>query len=364
MFKCLINNRASACVDKIVYNGRSMRRIFHALNVVEQCRYYRVGLWQCPQFLFIVMGLFVVAAIIVTNLFARRYAGPEITALIVLGVTAVLLAIGQIIINSFKNAAEAMRTKSEFISIMSHQLRGPLAAMRWQFNVLLGGGESTPPVAQGAPSENLSAAFPAAPPLAEELPPLAEEVREVLRTLQDENKRMIRLVSDLLEVNRIDDRDLVLHRGSLKLSDMSRHVLRRFTRFARAANVELKTAFPNDERAVLADEQYVRLVIEHLVDNAIRYSKGGAVVAAIEQLAGATRWSVTDEGIGITDADKKHIFEKFFRGHNAVRYQTDGLGIGLHIARAVVKAHFGTIGFRSQYGRGSTFWFTLPSADA
>lgn len=351
-----------------------MRRILRAFNVVEQCRYYRVGLFQCPQFLFIIIGVFVVAAIIVTNLFARRYAGPEITALIVLGVAAVLFTIGQIIINSFKHAAEAMRTKSEFVSIMSHQLRGPLAAMHWQFNVLLEGDGATaspaptfvpiPTQPPATPSEHLLPALSAQEP-ARELPPLPEEVREALFTLQDENKRMIRLISDLLEVNRIDDHDLILHRGSLALSELSRRALRRYARFARAANVEIKTAFPEDERPALADEQYIRLVIEHLVDNAIRYSKGeSAIVVAIEQLAGAVRWSITDEGIGITNADKKYIFEKFFRGHNAVRYQTEGLGIGLHIARAVIKAHHGTIGFRSQYGRGSAFWFTLPSADA
>ena len=324
------------------------QRLYHALNIVEQCRFYRVPLRRCPQFLFLLMGIFVISAIVATNLFARRYAGPEATALIVLGVSALLFIVGHIVIASFQRTAEAVRAKSEFISIMSHQLRGPLAAMRWQLNVLLGeSGERAGRYSNGKNNEE------------------AEELEHALFAIEDENQRMIRLVSALVEVNRIDDRDLFLRRERVLLSQLTQRLVNHYRRIAAASNVSIKTAFPDGGALVWADEAHVKTAMAHLLDNAVRYSAGrGTVIVAVERLPGAVRWSVTDEGIGITNVDKPHIFEKFFRGHHALRYQTGGLGVGLYIVRAVIEGLGGTVGFRSQYGQGSSFWFTLPVADS
>src|SRR3989338_1468688 len=71
-------------------------------------------------------------------------------------------------------------------------------------------------------------------------------------------------------------------------------------------------------------------------------------------------WSVADEGIGISPQDQPRIFEKFFRARNAVRHQTGGLGIGLFVAKSLVRLSRGKIGFSSAPGKGSTFWFALP----
>src|SRR3989344_2494615 len=155
-----------------------------SINLKKVCAEYRVGLWQCPQFLFLIMGVIIILAIMVTYIVASRYEEPEIASLAVLVLTAILFAIGNLIVRAFEQVALASKSKSEFISIMSHQLRSPLSAIKWQLNMLLSD--------------------------AQRKTPDAASMQKYLQTVYDQNERMIRSVNDLLEVNRIEDNDLVL----------------------------------------------------------------------------------------------------------------------------------------------------------
>ena len=93
-------------------------RWYDAFNLVKICSKYRVSIWQCPQFLFLIMGFAIIFAILVTYEIAKIYGEPEIAALIVLVVSAVLFSIGQVIINSFERIAVSCLAKYEFISII------------------------------------------------------------------------------------------------------------------------------------------------------------------------------------------------------------------------------------------------------
>src|SRR3989344_7813170 len=308
----------------------------NTLNLKKNCAEYRVGLWQCPQFLFVVMGMMIISAIFSTYVVTNRYQEPEMAAIIVLALAAALFLIGYLVVGSFEKVALASKSKSEFISIMSHQLRSPLSAIKWQLNLILTGDANVP----------------------------ADTMRGYMETIETQNERMIRSVNDLLEVNRIEDNDLALRPAVWQLEALTEKIIGEYTKYASANNV--KIVFEKKDMplpGVYADEGRIRRAAEHLVDNAIRYSiNGGRVLLTIKKKSDKILWSVADEGHGVSFEDQKRIFEKFFRSGDATRYQTEGAGVGLFVARYIIRKSGGEIGFSSHLNKGSTFWFTLPKA--
>lgn len=299
------------------------------LNLKKTCSEYRVGLWQCPQFLFLLMGIIIILAILVTYIVASRYQEPELAALTVLVLTAILFTIGNLIVNAFERVALAARSKSEFISIMSHQLRSPLSAIKWQLDLLLSGNHNN-----------------------------------TLETIYAQNERMIQSVNDLLEVNRIEDNDLILRPTPSLIKEITQKVVAEYKHFAAANNVNIEIQTGESIPKILVDSERIRHVIEHLLDNAVKYSVGGGkIIIDISTKANKLIWTITDHGAGISSDDQKRIFDKFFRSDHVLRYQTEGAGVGLFIARAIIEQSGGDIGFSSAINKGSTFWFTLPMAD-
>ncbi|MFH1820492.1 MAG: HAMP domain-containing sensor histidine kinase, partial [Candidatus Nealsonbacteria bacterium] len=131
---------------------------------------------------------------------------------------------------------------------------------------------------------------------------------------------------------------------------------------ASASNVEIKLNVVGDsEPKAFCDPSQLKLVIENFIDNAIRYTKGqGTIEVKIEKRNKKLLCFVKDGGVGIPWNDQKHIFQKFFRSSNVLKYQTRGSGLGLYIAKSIVERSKGKIGFRSELNKGSTFWFTVP----
>lgn len=309
--------------------------IFSSLNVKERCKVYRVGLWQCPHFLFIVLGFVIIVSIIVTHIVAQKYTDPDVEIMIVSVVTVALLIISHTIVDSFDRVAVASQLKSEFISIISHELRNPLSSIKWQTNILL---DSKTQV-------------------------LPETEKKALSIISEQNERMIRMINDLLDVNRIEDRALGLAGTLFSIADLTSRVIEEYTDYARASNIKLNFMSPKTDFKIKADEGRIHSVIARFVDNAIRYSSSaGEVAITLEDLGKNIRWSITDQGVGIPASDVRSIFSRFFRASNALRYQTEGLGIGLYMAKYVIEASRGKIGFRTIEGHGSTFFFTLPKA--
>lgn len=310
------------------------------LNVVEQCREYKVGLWSCPHFLFLIMGVVIIAAMLGTYLIAQRYAEPEVSALIVLTITAILFIIGNAIIKSFEHIANASHAKAEFVSIISHQLRSPLTAMKWQLEMLL------------------------------KTASLPERPRGYLEGIDDANEKMIRLVNDLLEVNRIEDDRLTLRPTAHSLVKTTKEVITTHQEFAKASNVTITLDVRGAIASLYADETRMRWVVENLVDNAIRYSDApGTVAITIREIGNRIRWSVTNTGVGINKEETRHIFTKFFRASTSLKLRTEGSGLGLFIAKSIVEASGGAIGFVSlpalpakqgEANKETTFWFTVP----
>ena len=310
------------------------KNILSQLNILAQCKRYGLSLWQCPQFLFLIMGIIIIGSTLTAYAIGTRYIEePELVALIVLLITAILFIIAAIITRSFERLAEASRMKSEFISIVSHQLRSPLSNLRWAIELLMSG----------------------------RLGKIEEKQTEYFRILKENSGRMGELVSDLLIVSRIETATLPQKRKEISLEDLIKKLISEFEPFAQASNVEIEFKSEENLPKILADPSQIRLVVENLLDNAVRYIKDrGKVKMLLSRRGQNLYFEIEDNGVGIPKEDQKYIFQKFFRSENVLKYQTQGSGLGLYISKAIVERSGGKIGFKSQEGIGSTFWFTLP----
>ena len=305
-----------------------------SVNFVKQCKKYGLSLWQCPQFLFLVLGIIVIISSLAIYFIGSRYTqDPEIVILIILAVSTLLLIIGFSITRSFERLAEVARMKSEFISIVSHQLRAPLSNLRWTIDLLMSGR-----IAQ-----------------------VSEKQIIYLGMLKENSQRMEGLVSDLLTVSRLEADDFSFNSKKASLVELTKKLISRFEPFARASNIEIKLIVKEDLPEIFFDPLQIEQVISNLLDNATHYIKGkGLVEIRLERKGELVYFEIKDNGIGIPKADQKYIFQKFFRSENALKNQAQGSGLGLYIAKAIIKKSRGKIDFVSEEGRGSTFWFTLP----
>lgn len=307
---------------------------FDPFNIVKQCRQYRLTVWQCPQFLFLVLGIVVIISSLAIYFIGIRYSNdPQIVALIVLVVTIFLIIIDFSITKSFENLAQVARMKSEFVSIVSHQLRSPLANLKWTIDLLSSG----------------------------KLEQVSEKQTPYFSILKENSGRMEKLVSDLLIVSRIDSDELPLKLEKSSLVELAKATISRMAPLAQASNIELKLSVGENLPAAVFDPAQISQVIDNLLDNAIHYTKNkGRIELVIGQKGGNLSLEVRDDGIGISQSEQPYIFQKFFRGERATKAQAQGSGLGLYIAKSIVEKSRGKIGFRSKEGEGTTFWFTIP----
>jgi len=305
-----------------------------ALNVTTECKRYNLRFRECPAFLFVLMGFITIVTMATTYLVAARFTEPEIVVSLVSAITVIIFSIGNMVVASFERIAQANRSKTEFISIASHQLRTPLSSLKWSLNLL------TDP----------------------RLGTVNEKQLDYLKMIKESNERMIRLVNDLLEVSRIEQGRMMLNPREFALEDLVQDVINDLKGFANTNNVKIFYHKEEGLPKVYADPEKIRFVVQNLTDNAIKYTKAsGTVEIKVERDGkGKIRVRVQDQGIGIPKTQQAQVFQKFFRSDNVLKYQTEGSGLGLFIAKAIIEAVGGGVGFTSTEGSGSVFWFDLP----
>lgn len=234
------------------------------------------------------------------------------------------------------NIRELDRLKSEFISVAAHQLRTPLSAVKWAVKMVMDGDAG----------------------------PINDEQKGLLDQGYKSNERMIVLINDLLDVSRIEAGKFEYEFVEGSLEDLVDTTVQEFQQIVKHKSVNLKYDKPDRPLPkIKLDPLKLKMVVENLIDNAVKYTAPGGRVEVLFKYYGNTiEFVVADSGVGIPKDQLAQLFSKFFRAKNVIRMQTDGTGLGLFIAKKIVEKHGGVIWAESEEGKGTQMHFTLPTA--
>lgn len=241
-----------------------------------------------------------------------------------------------VIFRDISEDKELMRLKSEFVSIVSHQLRTPASAVKWYLETLMDNRHGKE---------------------------MNDWQNDKLHEAYQSNERMIHLINDLLNVSRLDSGHFEVNAVKFSVQKLVDEIDKELTHFAHAHNVVMNNTIADNIPDVEGDRDKIREVLLNMLTNAIKYTASGhheVTIAAEKQDNDFIKFSVKDEGIGIPKKDLEHIFKKFFRADNAIESQTEGSGLGLYIAREIARLHGGDIWITSKEGDGTTVFVTLP----
>lgn len=225
---------------------------------------------------------------------------------------------------------ELDRLKSEFVSSVSHELRTPLTTISTLTHVLLH--------AQTSEAER----------------------HEYLETIAAECDRQIDLVTNLLDLSRIESGGYKVELGPVDATQVVRNCVRLIKHSADARRHELRTELP-DSLAVLADNRTLRRAVCTIAENAIKYTPDrGTIILGARSAGGEGCIYIKDNGCGISPADLPHIFERFYQGRTTNGDVEPGVGLGLYVVRGLIEQLGGRISVESELGSGSTFTICLP----
>lgn len=227
-----------------------------------------------------------------------------------------------------------LKSKNEFITVASHQLRTPITELNWAMEALT-------------------------------QMQLPEDAKIIAEGAGSSVKELVRLTEDLLSITKIEEG----HFGyDFQARDLAQFVENKLSEvYPLVDRAKIKLYFDRPAQPLppaFFDEQKLSIVLTNYLENAVRYNiENGEIIVKIEPLPDKAflRVSVRDSGIGMTQEDAGRVFTKFFRTKNAVEHEANGNGLGLYIVKNIVQAHGGQVGVQSELNRGSIFWFTVPT---
>jgi len=255
---------------------------------------------------------------------------PDEAAALASGV--VLFAAGFVLLRFVRKEE---RIKKEFVSVASHRLRTPLTRLRWMVDNGL------------------------------ELAQTREE-KELAADMKETVEDLTGVVNRLLEASEAektsDFYSYFFEEGNFAI--VVRQVVADYARGARRKNISLSVSIPENIPRAVFDYDRIKVAASAILENAIIYTpSGGSVEVSVEADKKHITYKVKDSGIGIPEDVRRFVFTKFFRSKEAVSIDRDRVGLGLFVAKEIVRRHGGKIGFESKWHeRGSTFWFTIPVA--
>ncbi|MDD5590190.1 MAG: ATP-binding protein, partial [Candidatus Portnoybacteria bacterium] len=226
------------------------------------------------------------------------------------------------------------KAKSEFISIASHQLRTPLSIIKGYASMLLEGSYGI----------------------------LPDKAKDIIQKIEKSNERLVRLINDLLDISRMEGGRMKFQWNFIILSDLVQSVVEELRPQADKKSLALNWQTLGEKTYVRADEEKLRQVIMNLIDNAIKYTTEGQVDVSIQKIGtDRIRLLVKDTGIGMKKEEIEVLFGKFIRGREVPKVWTEGVGLGLYVAKMIIEEHKGKVWAESEgENKGSTFNVELP----
>lgn len=224
--------------------------------------------------------------------------------------------------------------KSEFISILAHQLRTPLTTTKGFVSMMKKGTYGK----------------------------LSPEMKDAVERVYASNERVLRLINDLLSVTRIDSGKLTFEFTQQCLGDVVKEICDSLHPVAKQKKIKLVVAVPKKSSSgMLFDQIKMREALFNIVENAIKYTESGSVKVTVKRVKESIKVVVADTGMGIAKKDLEKIFRKFSRGCNSENVCSNGLGLGLYFGKKVIEAHGGKISVTSKgVGKGAIFVVDLP----
>ena len=228
---------------------------------------------------------------------------------------------------------EIDKIKSQFVSMVAHELRAPLAAIKGWLEIVITG--------EGGGDE--------------------KQQKQWLERARDRSDSLLALVNDLLEINRMEAGKIAQKMEPVQVTDIIRKILDFMKPEAEKKNITVIDKLPENLPLIQADKRDMEKLFMNLITNAIKYStEDGAVTLEGEVEGSYVCYRVKDAGIGISPENSDHIFDDFYRADDERVRKITGTGLGLTIAKKIVNSHFGRIEVESKVGQGSAFSVCLP----
>lgn len=225
------------------------------------------------------------------------------------------------------------KAKTDFISIASHQLRTPMTSISGYLDMTLSGDFGTVPA----------------------------NLQEPLQAIRIAGERMKELINELLNTSRLENGKTAINLQTFDLTKLIQAELQAQSVNASQKQMQLHVNNLLVNQIITADSNLVREAFKNYLSNAIKYGNTQSEVQInIDSQGEQVRVSVTDQGIGIPPQATPHVFSKMYRADNAINGNFEGTGLGLCYVKQVIEMLGGQVGFTSQLGSGSTFWFTIP----
>ncbi|MCX5654446.1 MAG: ATP-binding protein [Planctomycetota bacterium] len=240
--------------------------------------------------------------------------------------------VAMIVIEDITQQRAAEEAQHAFVARATHELRTPLTNIRLYTEMALDEGKKDPAV-----------------------------LANCLNIINQETYRLDRTVGDILSITEIEAGTLTVRKDDVRLEEIFPELQADYAAQATDRSVQLAFRLPPKLPVIKGDREKIRVALHNLIGNALKYTPGGGQVSvAVTANDGHLRVEVSDTGIGMSDEDRAHVFEKFYRAKDARVAKITGSGLGLAIAREVVRMHGGDITVESELNRGSTFTLVLP----